>query len=125
MFLPSERFRQSFGMDPRRLTRPVISQNSSVPDLEYPAMMSVQQQLLADAGTAHLWLQVWTGYPYGHIAVTRPQLLDLIHAMDRWITTGRRPDPADQNVFPSAHHWAPTHDPGVPWWIDGAADARL
>jgi hypothetical protein len=63
----------------------------------------VLKELVEAAGNGERLVQVFTN-GVGHCAFTPAQLLTAVQAMDAWVRTGTRPDPA---LFPAALGFVP------------------
>jgi pimeloyl-ACP methyl ester carboxylesterase len=101
---PSARNRLlNFGDVSGQIGGPLLSMHTTVDGVVLTAHESVLKELVEGAGNGERLVQVFTN-GVGHCAFTPPQLLTAVQAMDAWVRTGTRPDPA---VFSAALGFVP------------------
>lgn len=88
-----------------RITRPVLTLHTTIDGLVLPENESVYRDTVAAAGRSDLLVQVYTDPTtplgiVGHCAFNFLQILSTVRAVEFWIASGTRPDPADPLFFP-------------------------
>jgi pimeloyl-ACP methyl ester carboxylesterase len=96
-----------------RITRPVLRLHTFADSIVLPSQISVLKEIVSAAGQEANLAVVFTD-GVGHCIFSSDQEVAAIRALDNWVSTGRRPDARNDEVFPADLGFL--HDFDVPPW---------
>jgi hypothetical protein len=97
--IPARKYSERYATFTGNLKRPVITIQTSLDEVVREANEVIYHEIVEAVGKEDLLVQVFTD-SIGHCNFSGMQLLQVLSAMEGWLNTGIKPDPANPILFP-------------------------